>query len=188
MTSVSSNIPEIETERLLLRAPRVEDLDGFYSIYADARHARFVSRIADKRGAFEKMAALIGHWHLRGWGRFAVELKSEGRFIGHCGANQPEAALEPELNYSFVPDVSGRGFAFEAVSHVLAYLYTVKGWQTAVSEINIDNAPSIALARRLGAAVESRRTEPFGTLEIWRHLSPGKFFDAFPRARSVCWS
>lgn len=140
MSFVTVNIPVLETERLILRALRVDDLDGFFSIYADADHARFVSRVADRAKAFDKMCSLMGHWVLRGYGRFAVEEKSTRRFIGHVGASYLDDAREPELNYSFVPEAGGRGLATEACFAALRYLYEVHGWQTAISEINTMNA------------------------------------------------
>ncbi|MEO0543488.1 MAG: GNAT family N-acetyltransferase [Pseudomonadota bacterium] len=176
MTSVTVNIPVLETERLILRSLRVDDLDGFFSIYADADHARFISRVPDRAKAFDKMSSLMGHWILRGYGRFAVEEKSTRRFIGHVGASHLDDAKEPELNYSFVPEAGGRGLATEACIAALRYLYEAHGWQTAISEISTQNEKSRALAQRMGAAkVSERDAGEFGTLEIWRHLPPEEF-------------
>ncbi|MEO1702810.1 MAG: GNAT family N-acetyltransferase [Pseudomonadota bacterium] len=180
MTSVTVNIPVLETERLILRALRVDDLDGFFSIYVDADHARFISRVADRAKAFDKMCSLMGHWVLRGYGRFAVEEKSTRRFVGHVGASHLDETREPEFNYSFVPQVSGSGFATEACSVALRYFYEVHGWQTAISEINAQNDKSLALAKRMGAAKETERDAgEFGVLEVWRHLPPGEFLQRF---------
>ena len=180
MKFVTVNIPVLETERLILRGLRIDDLDGFFAIYADAVHARFISRVIDRAKAFEKMCSLMGHWALRGYGRFAVEEKSTGNFIGHVGASHLEDAREPELNYSFTPQVEGRGFATEACCAALRFLYEACGWQTAISEINAQNDKSCALAQRMGAAKESERDAgEFGILEVWRHLPPREFLQRF---------
>ncbi|HMQ58323.1 MAG TPA: GNAT family N-acetyltransferase [Rhizobiaceae bacterium] len=177
MRTASGDIPVLETPRLTLRAFRLGDLDGFMAIYADAEHARFVSRVPDRSAAFEKMSALIGHWQLRGFGRFAVVEKATGHFLGHCGASQLDDAREPELNYAFAPHAAGKGFATEAVRHVLGWLYAEKGWTTAISEINPQNQPSRALAQRLGAVPDGVRDAGFAILDIWRYPAPDVFLN-----------
>ena len=56
-----------------------------------------------------------------------------------------------------------------------AHAYEALGWQTATSNIDVDNARSIALARRLGCHVEKTYVEetPEGTFDVHLYRHPG---------------
>ncbi|MEO0636424.1 MAG: GNAT family N-acetyltransferase [Pseudomonadota bacterium] len=166
-----TTIPVIETKRLILRGWDIGDLDSFFALYEDRQYASYVSSVETRWQAFEKLAALIGHWHMRGFGRFSVREKSTGKLIGHCGGSQIDGNREHEMNYTFHPDIAGQGYASEAVISALRYFYTKCGWVTAVSEIHPENTRSIALAKRLGAAFETTRTKDGVGYQMWRHLS-----------------
>ncbi len=172
--------PQLETERTILRGLEAADLDGFEEIYADEAHARFVGGAKSRFDCWEKLTALLGHWQLRGFGRFAVEEKATGKFVGHCGPSQTGFVPEPEINYSFTPYAQGKGFAFEATQRVLRYVYDALGWASAVSLIDEDNIRSIKLAERLGAVKESD-INPYGDYyaQVWRHLPPEEFRERY---------
>ncbi len=165
--------PVLETARLVLREFRQTDFDAFCSIYADDGHARFIGGAKSRFACWEKMTALIGHWQLRGFGRFAIEEKATGAFIGHCGPSQTGFWPEPEINYSLVPPASGRGVASEAVTRVLRHVYQDLGWTSAVSLIEPDNLASRRVAEKAGARCEATTKREDGVLvEIWRHTDP----------------
>ncbi|MEM8627566.1 MAG: GNAT family N-acetyltransferase [Pseudomonadota bacterium] len=175
----ASQPPVIITTRLILRGFEISDLEDFYALYADRAHAQFVSHIADREAAFDKLASLIGHWHLRGFGRFAVADRTTGQVIGHCGASQRNAALEPEVNYTFAPQCGGQGLATEAVINVLRHYYRDRQWTTAISVIDARNERSIALAARVGATYEGVQQYGAQTLQVYRHLPASEFLERF---------
>jgi [ribosomal protein S5]-alanine N-acetyltransferase len=80
-------IPELDTERLRLRAPRLEDLDGYARMYADPDVMRFLESGAplDRAAAFRSMAVHLGRWRLRGYGQWALEERATGVFVGRAG-------------------------------------------------------------------------------------------------------
>lgn len=81
-----------ETDRLLLRQWRPEDFEKFAAYYADESLARFVGGRCDRETAWRKMAALAGHWVLRGFGCWAVEERDSGDLAGCVGLWQVLAA------------------------------------------------------------------------------------------------
>ena len=70
---------------------------------------------------------------------------------------------------------NGRGFGLEAANSARDWAYGPGGMTTLISSIDPDNAPSVALAKRMGAALEGAFEHPrFGPLDIWRHPAAGE--------------
>jgi RimJ/RimL family protein N-acetyltransferase len=176
MTPQLENTPVLETERLILRAPRASDFEVFAAFVTSAR-ARFIGGGADKDigHAWRVLAALCGHWHLRGFGTFVAEEKATGAPIGSMGPWFPGNRPEPELGWTIWTEAAeGRGFAFEGTTALRRHAYGDLGWDTAVSYIDTRNARSRALARRLGCRPDPDAPSPFRDepVEVWRHPSP----------------
>ena len=66
--------------------------------------------------SFETLSALVGHWHLRGFGRWIVADAATGAALGVVGPFYPEGWPEPEIAWSLFDGAEGRGIAFEAAS------------------------------------------------------------------------
>lgn len=167
-----TTIPTIETERLLLRGPRAEDFEGLAAFYA-SEQADGVGGQASGVDAWNKLASLIGHWALRGFGRWIVVSKETGRYVGHVGLLEPEGWPETELAWSVVAEAQGRGIAFEAAGAARRYAYDQLKRSTLISLVAYDNARSQALAERMGARHDGDWTHPDGiVLRKFRHPSP----------------
>ncbi|MEO6877491.1 MAG: GNAT family N-acetyltransferase, partial [Gemmatimonadaceae bacterium] len=85
-------IPEIETERLLLRGYRQSDFEAYAAMMADPDVVQYLSdgKPMNRVDAWRQMAMFAGHWELRGFGVWAVEERSTGAFIGRIGCFEPE--------------------------------------------------------------------------------------------------
>ena len=147
-------IPVLETERLILRGWREGDFEPFAAIYADESQARFIGGVETRDNAWRRMAAIIGHWTLRGYGLWVAAPKENDRFIGWAGCWNPEGFPEPEIGYCIAPAHQRKGYAREAALRTLRYAYDDLGWRTAASLIVVDNEPSIRVAESLGARRE----------------------------------
>jgi RimJ/RimL family protein N-acetyltransferase len=167
-------IPVLETERLILREWRNDDFEGYRAYRADPALMKFIG-LADTHAAWREMAYMAGHWLLRGFGNWSVVEKSSGKACGHCGPYYPMEWPEPEIGWGLYPGFGGKGYATEAATAALNYAYTNMGWTTAISLIASENAPSIALAKRLGAVSESTLIYRNTPCTIYRHLSPSNF-------------
>ncbi|MEU5977867.1 GNAT family N-acetyltransferase [Streptomyces sp. NPDC047315] len=89
----------IETERLLLRPLRVEDVEDFVTLHSDPRVNRFVGSYTHQR-ALERLTDVERQWTQRGHGLCAIELRSSGEFIGRTGLNYWENYDEVELGWT----------------------------------------------------------------------------------------
>jgi RimJ/RimL family protein N-acetyltransferase len=162
-------IPVLETERLILREWRESDLENFAKFKMDKQAARFVTSLETISDCWREMAYFAGHWLLRGFGMWSVVLKDTGENIGHCGLYYPHQWPEPEIGWSIFPGHQRNGYAHEAAKESLRYAYQVLGWTTAISLIANDNAPSIALAQKLGAVAEKPFQYRNTDCTIYRH-------------------
>lgn len=173
-----ADTPRIETDRLVLRAPRAADFEALAPFIMSDR-ARFVGGGADKDigHAWRVLAIFSGHWHLRGYGIFVAEHRAEGRPIGSAGPWFPGDWPEEELGWTIWDEADeGRGYAREAVSAVRRHAYADLGWSTAVSYIDPRNDRSRALATRLGCTLDADAPRPGRdpALEVWRHPAPSE--------------
>ncbi|MGR3492668.1 MAG: GNAT family N-acetyltransferase [Shimia sp.] len=165
-------IPTIHTERLTLRALCEDDFAPLAAFYADDRSS-FVGGPKDAQATWRMLATEIGHWTLRGYGRFGVERQQDGAFIGIIGPWNPHGWLEPELGWDLMNGFEGRGYATEAAEATRRYAYDTLGWTTAISLIADGNSGSEGVAKRLGCTAEKRIThEMFGNMTVWRHPAP----------------
>ena len=174
MIGAEVHIPVLRTERLVLRAPRIDDLDAYAAFGASPRSAG-VGGPFNRGGTFTRLSALLGHWQLRGYGRWMLADPETDAPLGIVGLYYPEGWPEPEIGWTLFAAAEGRGLAYEAAQAARDYAYDVLGWNTAISLLKPDNARSRALAQRMGCSQDAPFLhEEFGEMEVWRHPAPSE--------------
>lgn len=149
-------IPELETERLRLRALRIDDLDAYAGMYAEPDVMRFLEGGAplDRAAAFRSMALHLGHWQLRGFGQWALEERVTGTFVGRAGLWQPDGWPGLEVGWILDRAAWGRGYATEAGGAAMDFAFDVLHADEVISLIRPGNESSIRLAERLGESYQ----------------------------------
>ena len=171
-------IPTLETERLIMRSFAGGDLDSMTEFFADEGSFYYGGPLKAE-DAWRRLATYAGHWILNGFGEWALEEKSSGKFVGFCGPWKPAGYAEPEIAWALLKRYYGKGYAREAAVMALKFVYETLGWPTAMSLIEPGNAPSVKLAERLGAKAESRFDIYGREAVIYRHLPPAAFLEQF---------
>jgi RimJ/RimL family protein N-acetyltransferase len=166
------DIPTIQTPRLILRAFQASDHGAFAAYFADERTTRFLGGVIEAGDAWRRMAALAGQWVLKGFGPFAIEERSSGRFAGYAGPWFPFGWPEPEIMWGLHADFHGKGYATEAAGAARAWAYRALEWTTAISLIHPDNSASRGVAERLGAQPDGEMTLRGQSVGIHRHPAP----------------
>ncbi|MDE2473422.1 MAG: GNAT family N-acetyltransferase [Alphaproteobacteria bacterium] len=77
-------IPRIETPRLVMRGWREDDLDSYAAMVADPEVTRFIGGVMTRADAWRRIAAMLGHWTLRGCGTLGGRAEI-GRRTGGAG-------------------------------------------------------------------------------------------------------
>ena len=143
--------PTLETERLILRPPAVEDFPRWAEFMADPETARFIGGVQPKAQVWRTLCSVAGMWALTGEGMFSVIEQSTGRWIGRIGPLHPYGWPGREVGWSLHRDATGRGYAVEAAAAAMDYAFDVLGWDDVIHCIDPDNRASAAVAERLGS-------------------------------------
>jgi RimJ/RimL family protein N-acetyltransferase len=154
----------LETERLVLRMPRLDDVDSVLEYFSDPVAMEFIDEPTDKpadaRAAIERW---LRRWEADGLGFFAVDRKEDGVMVGRIGllvwdtttwesstlAESGERG-QVELGWSLAQAHWGRGYATEAALAARAWAYE-QGVASLISLIHPDNVRSIRVAEKLAA-------------------------------------
>jgi RimJ/RimL family protein N-acetyltransferase len=171
--------PTLETERLILREFRKDDLDAHAATLGDAEVMRHIGgKPMSREDSWRRLMSGVGSWVLLGMGPWAVEQKSDGRMVGHVGFFQFERAMNPsilgeaEMGWIFDRSVHGQGIAFEACRAALDWAEQALAADSYPAIIDLDNVPSMKLAERLGFVRQADATYRDAPIGFYRR--PGK--------------
>ena len=139
----------LETERLRLRPVALGDLDDILEMQSHPDVARFVGTRPED-AVRRRLAELAHEWAERGHGLFTVLDRRDGRFLGRLGLHHWPEFGEVELGWMLRRDEWGHGYATEAGRACLDWGFAAVGPPYITAMIAPANAPSIAVAERLG--------------------------------------
>ena len=126
------------------------------AITGDPAFMRFVGGVYDRQENWSRIMRYIGHWDCFGFGLFAVEEKSTGRYVGNVGLARFERGLGPdfdpfpECGWMVAQWAEGQGYATEAMTAALAWYERNFGSGRQVCMIDLANEASLRLAEKLG--------------------------------------
>lgn len=150
----------LETERLLLRHPVMEDLNELHKLYSDPEIRRYfpdgVLTLEQTREELEWY--LNGHPEYPSLGLWATIHKETGAFIGRCGLLPWEIDGQLEIEIAYLLDKSfwHQGFATEAAQGILQYGFENLNLERLICLIDPENAASQRVAKRIGMTLERK--------------------------------
>ena len=141
----------LESARLVLRPPRLEDFESYVAFAADAEASRHLGGVQPRSVAWRGFMALAGAWHLEGFSMFSVLHKETGRWIGRVGPWMPAGWPGTEVGWSIIREEWNKGYATEAARAAIDWAFEALGWAEVIHVIDSDNRASQAVARKLGS-------------------------------------
>jgi RimJ/RimL family protein N-acetyltransferase len=154
-------VPELTTDRLLLRGWRQSDRAPFAALNADPEVARYLGAGTRNRGASDALVdQFVEHWRAHQFGLWAIERTEDGAFLGFTGLARPtfEAHFTSavEVGWRFAREAWGHGYATEAARAAVEFGYVVRGLDEIVSFTVPANLPSRRVMERLGMTHDAR--------------------------------
>jgi len=147
----------VDTSRLRLRLPEGADAEAMLEIHQDPEVIKSILPTARPGGldaAWRNIAMMIGHWHLRGYGQWAVVEKSSGQVIGRIGFWNPEGWPGIELGWIIRRSRWRQGFATEAARAALEWAWDNIDTDHIISIIQPGSLASIRVAEKIGERFE----------------------------------
>lgn len=158
------NLQVYQTPRLLLRQWKDSDREPFAEMSSDSRvMEHFPSPLSrsESDAVADKIISLINE---RGWGFWALEEKSSGRFIGFTGLHIPipELTFSPcvEIGWRLMFSAWGKGFASEAAAKALEFAFESIKLEEVVAFATVGNFRSHKVMERLGMKKEYEFEHP----------------------------
>jgi RimJ/RimL family protein N-acetyltransferase len=175
----------IETERLLLRKPMLEDAEAALDLITDPVAMEFIGGVHPDAAADPQFVVRrwLDRWDANDCGPFSIVRQEDGRWIGRCGVlvwdvrtwrhttfASSEEFAQPELGWALARAHWGKGYATEAALAVRDWAYRERGFHPLISLIRVANVRSESLAERLGATPgETIELFDNGPHVVWTH-------------------
>ena len=143
-----TNLPVLETERLVLRAPRIEDSEAVTALLNDRRIAENLSRAPHPYTLADAEAFIASANRTPDAVSFVITL-SDGTLIGCCGVSimgGPDA----EPGYWIGIPYWGQGYATEALRALIDHAFDALAYQRLQARARISNPASRRVLEKCG--------------------------------------
>jgi RimJ/RimL family protein N-acetyltransferase len=146
----------LETDRLILRPFRPDDLDALVPVLSDPGSMRYYPHPFSREECQAWIDRQLQRYGTDGFGLWAVEYRPEGKLIGDCGptVQMVDGTREVELGWHIHPAYQNRGIATEAGLQCRDYAFQHLGRRRLISLVRPENVPSCRVAEKIGMHVE----------------------------------
>jgi len=170
--------PTLLTERLTLRMWHEGDADPALAAYGDAEVARWLAPAMGQVPDEAAMRLLLRQWAaedarlLTPAGRWAIELRADGRVIGGATLLPLLPDDEYEVGWQLSPQQWGQGYGTEAGLALVRWAFA-QGLEQVIALVRPTNARAAAMVRRMGMEWVGE-TEKYHDLRLQEYrLRPG---------------
>ena len=158
----------LETDRCVIKETSSDDLDEFYSIYADPDITRFTEDLmerSEEEKYTENYRDLI--YEIYGHGIWTIIKKDTNEIIGRAGLDERAGFDTPELGFVIGKPWQKQGYAYEVCNAILSWAA-----ENDISEImsltEKENAEAVKLLKKLGFSEQNPVS--IGTSEYVRFI------------------
>ena len=164
-------IPRLRTQRLILRAPVLDDFPAFAALMVSPRSEPMGGPF-DTPTAWGLFCHGLALWPLMGHGAMMIDLDSTGECVGQVDINHGPLFPEKELGWQLYEAHEGKGYATEAAQALRDWAFEALGLPSLVSYIDPGNVRSVAVAERLGAVLDPTAAKQDPGDLVYRHSAP----------------
>lgn len=146
----------METERLILRQWKDDDLRPYAQLNADPKVMKYFPAVLSKQESDVQAGFFRQFISEKGWGFWAVELKETGQFIGFVGllSNDESSGLPNtpsiEIGWRLSSEFWGFGYATEAAQKALEFAFKTLLAPSIYSFTALQNEASQRVMQKLG--------------------------------------
>ena len=144
------------------------DRAALLEVYGDADAMRWVGdgTVLSEADADRWIEVTARNYARRGYGMFALEERATGTLVGFAGLVHPGGQPEAEVKYALARAWWGRGFATEAVRHLLEAAGTRYGLTDVIATVAPAHAASQRVLAKAGLTRRADRLEDDGTRTV----------------------
>lgn len=143
--------PDIETARLLLRQPSLNDLEELCFIRSDPEVMRFITGApASREQALAGLDKHLSRWSQFGFGHWMLSFHDDPELVGWCGLDFLDTTTEIEVGYGLAKNYWGLGIASEAAAASLRYGFEQLRLEEIVAVAYPQNTASRHVMEKLG--------------------------------------
>jgi RimJ/RimL family protein N-acetyltransferase len=141
----------VTTDRLYLREFEPGDASYLFALNSNPDVIRYTgdSSFLDMSAA-QNFLRDYDQYSTHGFGRWAVILKREERFIGYCGLRFDDRTGDVDLGFRFFADSWSHGYATEAGQAALRLGFERFNLDRIIGRAMRENLPSISVLQKLG--------------------------------------
>ena len=159
----------IESERLFLRPLTLEDVKFIIQLLNTDEFIKYIGDRNVKTIEEAENYLLNGplkSYETNGFGLSLVELKTARIPIGMCGLLKRDYLDHPDIGFAFLPDYTGKGYAYEIVKEIIHYGLQRLQIEKILAIVLPGNSPSIKLLERAGFRYEKNFISPDSNEEL----------------------
>lgn len=154
---------QLSTERILIRNLCTGDLPDFHHYRSDPEVTRYqsfnVMDLQQASGFIERMKdrdfGTPGEWV-----QYGIIDKSSQRLVGDCAIHiHLNESRIGEVGITIAPQAQNKGYAKEAFTAILEYLFDIKNFHRIVETVDAENVASISLLKSMGFREEGHFIE-----------------------------
>jgi [ribosomal protein S5]-alanine N-acetyltransferase len=165
----------LQTDRLLLRHISEADAPLIYALNTTPGVLQYVHEPALKNEADALRVIreiILPQYSLYNLGRWAIERREDGQFMGWCGLKYLADEDEVDLGYRLLPPYWGKGYATEAARDTLQFGFAQRNLKTIVGRAHIDNVASWTVLEKIGMQYQHTAEEDGETIKIYHAHKP----------------
>ncbi|MFE3761279.1 GNAT family N-acetyltransferase [Streptomyces sp. NPDC059104] len=151
-------MPELRTDRLVLRRWRESDLEGWAAMNADPEVREHLGELLTRRQSDSVVARMRADFDARGFGWWALEARETGEFLGRAGLDTVDEGMPftgVDVGWRLVRSAWGHGYATEAARACLSFGFETLGLPEIIATTTVGNLRSRAVMRRIGMTRDS---------------------------------